>query len=268
MGILSYVFHDCFIYSTSECNIVFDFWQRPLGWCVPGGFAGTSPLPGDALSKPLYVVVSHFHKDHYNKEIFTWSRIFKSVTYIISADVARHARHILNTDSLYNGPRPKEGSVIVMREGDEWTDDNIKVDAFGSTDIGNSYVVSVGGKSLLHAGDLNAWIWIDESTPKEVESATKAYLTRLKKIEEKFPSLDIAMFPVDSRIGTDYYRGARLLLKHIDVGIFVPMHFELGDNPEQICLRHRDAIDFESYADTDSSTLCVALTAPGDCIRF
>lgn len=39
---------------------------------------------------------------------------------------------------------------------------------------------------------------------------------------------DIVMFPVDSRIGNGYTRGARQFIERFGVGLFVPMHFAAG----------------------------------------
>ena len=38
----------------------------------------------------------------------------------------------------------------------------VKIKAFGSTDIGISFLVSVDGVDIFHAGDLNWWHWWDE----------------------------------------------------------------------------------------------------------
>ncbi len=42
---------------------------------------------------------------------------------------------------------------------------------------------------------------------------------------KSFRSEDVAMFPVDSRIGKDYMRGAEQFVERIKIAIFVPMHF-------------------------------------------
>ncbi|MDE6218717.1 MAG: MBL fold metallo-hydrolase [Muribaculaceae bacterium] len=265
---LTYIFHDCFILRSDKAVVVFDFWKRPEGWLPLSPFAGASPLSQADRDKTVYVLVSHFHKDHYNKEIFSWSSIFPNIRYIISKDVARHARHIISPGSLYSGPRPAPGSVTVLAPGESFTDDLLSVDAFDSTDIGNSYVVTLLGSSFFHAGDLNAWIWKDESTEKEVEAARNAFLSILKPIRTKYPRLDLAMFPVDSRIGTDFQEGARLLLRNIVVERFLPMHFCLGDTPDMCARLRRDALDFRSYAPSGYAPLFAGLTSPGDSIAW
>ncbi|MDE7381823.1 MAG: MBL fold metallo-hydrolase [Muribaculaceae bacterium] len=268
---LTYLFHDSFIVSSPDCNIIFDFWKRPAEFPAPAnGFMDSSPFGEEELHKPLYVFVSHFHKDHYNPDIFEWQKVWKerggkgNVKYIISADVCRHARHILHHDSIYKGYHPDIESVVVLRKGKKWNDELITVTAYGSTDIGNSYLVTVDGKNIFHAGDLNAWIWKDESTEEEVIHALNAYRSELRPIVSENPRLDIALFPVDSRIGTDYFTGASILLDKADVGYFIPMHFMLGENEEEQARLSNDALRFGAYAPNDGKTVFVGLTAPGD----
>lgn len=264
----TYIFHDCFVVRTPGVAVVFDFWRRLDGWSHGSPFVGSSPLTEADRGRKIYVLVSHFHKDHYNKEIFSWAADFGNITFVISRDVRRHARHILTPGSLYAGPRPDSDSVKVLAPGESFSDGTISVDAFSSTDIGNSYVITLDGFHVFHAGDLNAWLWKDESTPKEVESERKAFLSCLRPIEEKYPRLDLAFFPVDSRIGTDYQEGARLLLKRIHVERFIPMHFCLGETEQQKERLRRDAFAVATYAPADYSPLYALLSAPGDALIF
>ena len=246
---ITYIFHDCFLVELSNCSIIFDYWKDP-----------NNPHDGLPLflrniekEKPLYIFVSHHHKDHYSKRIFEWERFFHNIRYILSNDVVKLARHIIAPDSLYTGIKPSAEKVTILKKGDCFKDSLITVEAFGSTDIGNSYYLEVGlgsGKniSVFHAGDLNAWLWKDESTPEEVDLALKNYLDIISEIKEKHPQIDVVMFPVDSRIGTDYAEGARLFVREIDVRYFFPMHFGLYESKEEECKRLRDAADLKVYA--------------------
>ena len=78
---------------------------------------------------------------------------------------------------------------------------------------------------LFHAGDLNNWHWSEESTPQEIRKAEGDFLAEIKNLQQKAPRVDIAMFPVDSRIGKDYMRGAEQFVERIKTAIFAPMHF-------------------------------------------
>ncbi len=237
---LTYIWHDCFLLETNEYNVIFDYW--------------TEPEQGRLLSivdkeKPLYVIVSHHHKDHFNKDIFLWSKLFRQIKYIISKDVYQSVRYILRDNSTYRGEyRIPTDLVSMLRPGDVYFSENLKIYVFGSTDIGNSYLLKVGEKYIFHAGDLNAWVWKDESTENEVEAAIRDFKSKIEKIGDITETIDLVMFPVDSRIGRDYWEGAKLFVNQFDVRHFVPMHFEWGTTQEESIKYRIDAIRFNSYA--------------------
>ncbi len=256
MKTLTYIWHDCFIFSTPRLSVIFDYWKDPLAG------DGERPLFLSRLPKdrPLYVLVSHHHKDHFVKEIFSWAQDFPLIHYIISKDTARHARHLIKGDSLYKGFRPEESQITVLKPGDVFTDSLLKVVAFGSTDIGNSYMLETEGMNIFHAGDLNAWLWKDESSEEEVKEALDCYSEILNTIYDHYPAVDIAMFPVDSRIGTGYYTGAKMLVDKIDVRRFFPMHFGLGEKEDQTSYME-DANKIELYANQSRGEY-ICLQAP------
>lgn len=256
---LLYIWHDCFVFENDTQAIVFDYWKDPL--------ASSHTLPEFLKrldkGKRLYVLVSHHHKDHYVKDIFDWCVEFPNIRYILSKDTAKFVRHILRADSLYSGITPPLDCVTVLQPGETYKDENISVEAFDSTDIGNSYAIVAGETALFHAGDLNAWIWKDESTEEEVETELKKYAAILGKIKEKYPRFDLAMFPVDSRIGTDYFTGAKQFVREIEVAHFFPMHFGLG-NPEEQKKYQLDAAAIELYANSERGEY-ITLQSPYSC---
>ena len=123
-------------------------------------------------------------------------------------------------------------------------------------------MVIAGGKRIFHAGDLNAWIWLEESSEQEIRKAMGDYRACLRSVAESFAGdsgevpppekrcIDFAFFPVDSRLGKDYFTGARIFVREFNVAHFFPMHFGLGDEAEQ---RQRcdDALKFSLYANPD-----------------
>ncbi len=241
---ISFIWHDCFVVETDSAEIVFDFWKDPA--------VKENELPiflqKRDSSKPLFVFVSHHHKDHYVKEIFSWTEVCDNIHYILSHDTSRFARHILSATSLYSGPRPLSEQVTVLKPGEKCNIGPMIVEAFGSTDIGNSYLAEIDGNKFFHAGDLNAWIWKDDSTEKEIEDALHAFSTIIESISSRYPEIDYAFFPVDSRIGTDYFTGASIFVDKIYVRRFFPMHFCLGDTLATTEGYMRDACDFQKYA--------------------
>ena len=172
---LTYIFHSGFVVETQSCILVFDYWMDPAD-CLP-----------EILSKgkPVYVLVSHFHEDHFSREIFSWRQCYlhTSFTYILSKDIFRHHRC------------QKDEADVLMVKGNSWRDKNLKVVAAGSNDSGVSWIVEVEGKRIFHAGDLNNWyarfltsdyqggtIWSFEFGEIDPQKDEKQYLGELKDI--------------------------------------------------------------------------------------
>lgn len=253
---VTYVFHSCFAVQTSRCNMVFDYWRDP---------ASAEPRFIDDLDpeKPLYVFVSHHHKDHFNPEIFGWARRFLRVKYVLSRDAVRAGRHFITPGTLYKGPnRVSPDKVAQLEPGGRYADGLVSVEAFGSTDIGCSYMVETDGRRIFHAGDLNAWIWKDESTPEEIAEALGSFNRIIDSIAGRTDAFDVAMFPVDPRLGTDFYEGARIFVRRFRVATFLPMHFTLADLPGMQLDYVAAASRFADYANPGHGQY-IALTTSG-----
>lgn len=217
---LTYLFHSGFALETDLCVLVFDYWKDPAG-VIP------SLLKTD---KPLYVFSSHFHEDHFCRDIFAWREVKPDVTYLLSKDILKHRR------------ARREEADVWLAKGACWEDGRLRVTATGSTDSGVSWVVETQGRYLFHAGDLNNWyarFLTDDYRGGTVFSPEfgmdidpgkeeKHYLGELKDIRKVTDHFDMAMFPIDGRIGNGYTRGARQFIERFRVGLLVPMHFVAG----------------------------------------
>jgi L-ascorbate metabolism protein UlaG (beta-lactamase superfamily) len=175
---------------------------------------------------------------------------------------------MLRPDSIYTGERPDKESVIVLHHGDSFNDGIININAFDSTDTGNSYLLTINRKHIFHAGDLNAWVWKDESTKAEIDAAIRNFKKILETIKICTNTIDIAMFPVDSRIGKEYWEGASIFVQEFEVKHFFPMHFELGETDEQRNKLATDARRFQDYANDNSKGDYIALQSPYAVYRF
>lgn len=266
---LTYIYHDCFVAETPSATLVFDYWRDAVSLSQPlDTEADPAFLERIRKDRPLYFIVSHHHKDHFNRRIFRWKEAACEVRYILSRDVEKSIRYMLRPDSVYTGVKPAPEQVTVLRPGESYEDNVLKIKAFGSTDIGNSYLVDIDGARLFHSGDLNAWMWKDESTKAEIAAAIRDYEAVLTTIGAAgVERIDLAMFPVDSRIGTDYWEGASRFVRRFDVGIFVPMHFGLGEDAADARRKALDASDFAAYANPDRGAY-VALQHPYSALCF
>ena len=220
---LTYIFHSGFVLETEQSILVFDYWMDPSG--VMDGVLRSE--------KPMYVFSSHFHEDHFTKEIFEWKKLREGITYILSKDIYKHRR------------ASKEDADVWLAKGGTWSDDTISVWALGSTDSGVSWIVETEDKAaikreqsqacldsaerkqsrpkvkrIFHAGDLNNWYakFLSDDNPDH----------ELKDIRKVADSFDVVMFPIDGRVGNGYTLGGRQFIERFKVGLFVPMHFTTG----------------------------------------
>ena len=97
--------------------------------------------------------------------------------------------------------------------------------AFGSTDEGGSFLLEWNNLRIFHAGDLNNWHWNEEVAKEESLSYENNFLCELELLAEESDRLDLVMFPVDPRLGSDYMKGATQVISRIGVRYFLPMHF-------------------------------------------
>ncbi|MDE6134252.1 MAG: hypothetical protein K2F79_01600, partial [Muribaculaceae bacterium] len=155
--------------------------------------------------------------------------------------------------------------IAWMSAGDIIEDlpEGISVRAFGSTDLGVSFLVSMpDGYTIFHAGDLNYWHWDEESSPRHAQRAKEAFTEIVDRIARLYPSIDLVFFPVDVRQGAHCAAGAEQFLETIATADFFPMHFK-GD--------YEKACDFRAYEippTVASRTRMHCLHNPGDHIEL
>lgn len=199
---LTFIYNSGFWLETGRANILFDYYRK--GHDIIRQILA-SPLP-------LYVLVSHSHPDHFNPDCLGWKSKHKEVHYIFS-------------DELRGVTARDEKNIVYLPVGGRYSDSILTIEAFGSTDIGCSFYLTIDGTTVFHAGDLNNWHWSDESTPEEAIQAEQDFICQLSRISTAHAAVHLAMFPVDARIGCDYARGARQFLEAVQTDVFVPMHF-------------------------------------------
>lgn len=201
---LIYIYHSGFIIEGKEYAILIDYYQDTPEQYVHQHFLHH---PGR-----LYVLSSHGHADHFNPEVLNWKNTRPDIRYILSEDI-RDSQQAHFHDAIF------------LKKGEEWSDDLLKIKAFGSTDIGISFLLDIDDKRIFHAGDLNNWHWEEESTPEEVAEADANYRKELEILARHTDDLDLVLFPVDPRLGKNYTRGARQFIDRIRTRQFAPMHF-------------------------------------------
>ena len=194
---MTYIYHSCFAIETEECTVIIDYYEDP-GGCLAG-------ILGRA--KRVYVLASHAHHDHFNPEVIEITRGCGDVTYVFSDDISA------------------EVPAVLLRKGLSYEDAFVKIQAFGSTDEGVSFMIEISGKSIFHAGDLNNWHWNEEVSEERAAGYEKKFLRELSHIGRVAKKFDVVMFPMEPRLGKDYELGAQQFKDMFDIGTFLPMHF-------------------------------------------
>ena len=205
---LTYYYNSGFSVQVGGTLLIFDYWEGENRSLAPVNRINETYLQA---FEQIFVFVSHAHPDHFDPVIYDWYKHGLPVSYIVSHDM----------------PVGTRGSRLAPLQEKQLTQD-IKVKAFASTDLGVSYLVSIYGMTVFHAGDLNLWHWRAESTLKEIEEAEKAFYDAMEPLRQE--KIDVAMFPVDPRQGFMYDAGANHFIMSEKPRIFIPMHWQ--DRPE------------------------------------
>ncbi len=228
---VTYHYHSGFSVQVDSTLLVFDYWEGENRELPPA-----ARLTADSFKafSQVFVFVTHAHPDHLDQVIYTWME-GNPVTYIVASDTPIGIR----------GKRLAPGDSLLLAP-------NVRVTAYGSTDMGVSYLVDIGGLRIFHAGDLNLWHWREESTLREIEAAEKAFEEAVKPLIGQ--RIDLCMFPVDPRMGAMFDAGANQFILSVKPRLFLPMHWQ-G--------RSEVAIDFARRV-RNKATEVVAMTKPGE----
>ncbi len=192
---ITYLLNSGFVLTMGDCAMVFDYYRDDKN-LVP-------ELIKD--KKEVYFFVSHVHFDHFNPQINNFA---DDVTkYFISYDIHKNL--------------PPDDKTVIMNEYESYTDRNIFVKSFSSTDAGICFYIEKNGWKIFHAGDFNWWHWKDD-TPQNIAFARNGFKKQLKRMEGM--QTDIAFFPVDSRLAEFLDLGAKEFCAHTSVKNLITMH--------------------------------------------
>lgn len=196
----TFLAHSGFLIQTDSCYFLIDWWKGDL------------PV---LENKPLYVLASHRHKDHYDPHIFDLD-----ATFILSDDI----------------PLPEGQTAHVIGPNQTLTLDHVVIETLPSTDAGVAFILTVDGKTIYHAGDLHWWHWEGEPDPwnPDMEKNFKAYIAPLANRH-----LDLAFVPLDHRLQAAEDWGFVYVLNLAQVDAVVPMHqWNITEPTQRFCANY------------------------------
>lgn len=212
---ITYIHHSAFCVETDGKALVFDYYNgKGLPSCEYHG-----KMPEYPEDMPIYVFASHSHRDHFDTEILSWSGRYRHIHYIFAKEVKKKLGNSM-LRRLGIGEETKD-RIIYVRPGEKHEIGGLAVETLPSTDSGVAFLVTVSGKAVYHAGDLNWWRWEGET-----ESFNKGQEAEYKRQIDFLAGkdLDISFVVVDPRQEQDKFLGIDYFLQKITTGYVIPMH--------------------------------------------
>jgi len=199
--------HSGFLVETDSAALLFDWWKGDLPALRPG--------------VPLYVFASHAHPDHFDPRIFSLDDGSRDVRFILGRGIKLTPR---SRERWGVSPETAERCHI-LRGGQSLALPCANVEALPSTDEGAAFLAEVDGQAVFHAGDLNWWHWEGED-----KAWNNSMAADFKRFAEPLRGrrIDLAMLPLDPRLGEAGFWGPRYFLELAEIKTFLPMH-QWGD---------------------------------------
>ena len=196
---ITYIHHSGFLVETACAYYLFDYEK--------------GALPAMDVHKPVFVLSSHSHSDHYNPHIF--SQLTDGGMQVIRAILSEDITPPDGVDTLSVAPN-REYRLSPTQ----------KLTTYRSTDLGVAFLIEEEEGLIYHAGDLNDWVW-DEETADYNRQMTQDYRQQISLLAERLQgsSIDVAFLVLDPRQEADYDRGMQYFLQQISVRQVYPMHY-------------------------------------------
>lgn len=198
---VTFLEHSGFLVELPSVTLLFDWWK--------------GALPALPAGKPLLVLASHWHEDHFSPDIFS----LPAAAFLLGGMDGRWL------SGKGASPEVLQRCICLNGNGTCSPLPGVTAETLPSTDEGVAFLVTADARSVFHAGDLNWWHWAGEPDPwnPDMERKFKAYTAPLKGRH-----LDLALLPLDPRQGEDGFLGPKHYLETAAIRHFIPMH-QWGD---------------------------------------
>ncbi|MCD7806687.1 MAG: hypothetical protein LUH19_05015 [Lachnospiraceae bacterium] len=215
-----------YVVETGIANIVFDF-------C--GG-----KLPEMKEDMPLLVFVSHDGGHHFSPEIFSFISEYQNVQYFLSHDILLTeelqrqygiTRSVMKKISFL----PEGVRRVIPLRGENGENDYIIMETIKTCRDGIAWLLNVAGKRIYYAGDMNWWVWENDS--RQIFNQRTA---RFKHYMETLYDRDIYLAFANLVPGQGKYSclGIEYLLNTAPVANVVPMGFD--EHAEEVLTYERE----------------------------
>lgn len=210
-----YIHHSTFCVETGGKVLVFDYYSgKGLPSCEYHG-----QMPEYPKDTPIYVFASHSHRDHFDTRVLKWSERYHNIHFIFAKEVKKKLGNSM-LKRMGFGEEIKE-KITYVRPGQKHEFGDMVVETLLSTDSGVAFLVTVLGRTIYHAGDLNWWRWEGESEEFN-RSQERNYKHQIDLLKDR--PIDVSFVVVDPRQEKDKFLGIDYFLQQIDSGYVVPMH--------------------------------------------
>ena len=201
---VTFLEHSGFLAELPSVTLLFDWWK--------------GELPALRPEIPLLVFASHRHEDHFKPAIFALDDGVRDVRFLLGKDIKLTPRH----RERWGVCDDTAARCLVLGGGAQAEPlPGVTVETLTSTDEGVAFLAAADGLTIFHAGDLNWWHWEGEDPAwnRNMEVDFKRYCEPLRG-----RPIDLAMLPLDPRLGEDGFLGPKYFLELADIHRFLPMH--------------------------------------------
>ncbi len=179
---------------------IFDYPEPARSAEQGAGLAQGIVRPEDLAGETVYVVISHSHADHFNREIFSWADTIENITYVLSHEI----------------PDPPE-TALGMKPGRSFETGGMAISAYSSTDAGVACSLFYQGYYIYFSGDNAFWNW-DGDLDDDI------YIRTVLSEIPREPPMDIAFQVCDPRLDGKGDGGIHVFARHFNPRLLVPIH--------------------------------------------
>lgn len=212
---ITYIHHSAFCVEIDGKVLVFDYYKGDcISSCIYHG-----KMPEFEKETPIYICSSHSHRDHFDTEVLKWKEQYPNIHYIFAKEIKKKlGNSMLRRLGLEESIKE---SITYVKPGEKYEVDGITVETLISTDSGVAFLITISGKTIYHAGDLNWWKW--EGEPEEFnEYQERTYKEQIDLLSGR--RIDLAFVVLDPRQEKDKYLGIDYFMERTQAKYIVPMH--------------------------------------------